>query len=175
MYVCVSICFSVTALPASASINTCNHQYYTASRFHAVSGQTKHSGYVKGNQSVKCCCRRCSRCEKRNQDSERNCLLYSVCEGTRTSMNQGVQGKCITNKATPTRATPFSKEKGAALGGTQTHDTLLSRQSTLPTELPGQLSRQGSKSTTQHNTRQSQTPILCAMAQKPPHLICRGN
>ena len=36
------------------------------------------------------------------------------------SMNQGVQGKCITppNKATPTRTTPFSKEKGAALGGT---------------------------------------------------------
>ena len=26
-------------------------------------------------------------------------------------MNQGVQGKCITNKATPTRTTPFSKEK----------------------------------------------------------------
>ena len=64
-------------------------------------------------------------------------------------MNQGVQGKCITNKAIPTRTTPFSKEKGAALGGTQTHDTLLSRQSALPTELPGQLSRQGSKSTTQ--------------------------
>ena len=37
-------------------------------------------------------------------------------------MNQGVQGKCI---ATPTRTTPFSKEKGAALGGTRTHDTLL--------------------------------------------------
>ena len=45
-------------------------------------------------------------------------------------MNQGVQ---ITNVATPTRTTPFSKEKGAALGGTQTHDTLLSRQSALPT------------------------------------------
>ena len=56
-------------------------------------------------------------------------------------MNQGVQGKCITNKATPT-------EKGAALGGTRTHDTLLSRQSALLTELPGQLSKQGSKSTT---------------------------
>ena len=78
-------------------------------------------------------------------------------------MNGGVQGKCI---ATPTRTTPFSKEKGAALGGTRTHDTLLTRQSALPTELPGQLSRQGSKSTTQHNTRQSQPPILCAMAQK---------
>ena len=55
----------------------------------------------------------------------------------------------------------FPKEKGAALGGTRTHDTLLSRQSALPTELPGQLSRQGSKSPIQHNTRQSQTPILC--------------
>ena len=34
--------------------------------------------------------------------------------------------------------TLFPKEKGAALGGTPTHDTLLSRQSALPTELPGQ-------------------------------------
>ena len=42
-------------------------------------------------------------------------------------MNQEVQGKCITNKATPTRTTAFSKEKLAALGGT--HDTLLTRQS----------------------------------------------
>ena len=53
-------------------------------------------------------------------------------------MSQGVQGKCIENKATPTRTTPFSKEKGSALGGTRTHDTLLTRQSALPTELPGQ-------------------------------------
>ena len=52
--------------------------------------------------------------------------------GTQLYMNQGVQGKCI---ATPTRTTSFSKEKGAALGGTRTHDTLLSRQSALPTEL----------------------------------------
>ena len=37
-------------------------------------------------------------------------------------VNQGVQGKCITNKA---KKTPFSKEKRAALGGTGTHDTLL--------------------------------------------------
>ena len=36
-------------------------------------------------------------------------------------MNQGVQGKCI---AIPPRAAPFSKEKGAALGVTQTHDIL---------------------------------------------------
>ena len=53
-----------------------------------------------------------------------------------------VQGKCITNKAIPTRTTSFSKEKGAALGGTRTHDILLSRQSALPAELPGQLSKQ---------------------------------
>ena len=58
-----------------------------------------------------------------------------------------VQGKCIT---IPTRTT---KEKGAALGGTRTHDTLLSRQSALPTELPGQLSKQGSKSTIQHKDK----------------------
>ena len=57
-----------------------------------------------------------------------------------------VQGKCIT---IPTRTTSFSKKKGAALGGTRTHDTLLYRQSALPTELPGQLSKQGSKSTIQ--------------------------
>ena len=48
------------------------------------------------------------------------------------NMNQRVQGKCI---ATPTRTTPFSNVKGAALGGTQTHDTPLTRQ--FPTELPG--------------------------------------
>ena len=52
---------------------------------------------------------------------------------TAPCMNQEVQGKCITNKATPTRTTPFSKEKGAALGGTRTHDTPLTRQSALPT------------------------------------------
>ena len=76
-------------------------------------------------------------------------------------MNQGVQGKCITtNKAIPTRTTPFSKEKRASLGGTRTHDTLLTRQSALPTELPGQLSRQGSKSTTQHKAK-SNPNTLC--------------
>ena len=64
-----------------------------------------------------------------------------------------VQGKCI---AIPTRTTSFSKEKGAALGGTRTHDTLLSRQSALPTELPGQLS---SKSTI-YNTTQHKTKLL---------------
>ena len=74
------------------------------------------------------------------------CVYYC----TACYMNQGVQGKCI---AIPPRAAPFSKEKGAALGGTRTHDTLLSRQSALPTELPGQLSKQGSKSTTQHKTK----------------------
>ena len=47
-----------------------------------------------------------------------NSKLNGIC------MDQGVQGKCITNKATPTRTTPLSKEKGAALGGTRTHDTL---------------------------------------------------
>ena len=72
------------------------------------------------------------------------CVYYC----TACYMNQGVQGKCI---AIPPRAAPFSKERGAALGGTRTHDTLLSRQSALPTELPGQLSKQGSL---QHNTTQ---------------------
>ena len=42
-------------------------------------------------------------------------------------------------KASALQTKSFSK--GAALGGTRTHDTLLTRQSTLPTELPGQLSR----------------------------------
>ena len=62
-------------------------------------------------------------------------------------MNQGVQGKCITSNTNQDNS--FFK---AALGGTRTHDTPLTRQSALPTELPGQLSRQGAKSTTQHNT-----------------------
>ena len=87
-------------------------------------------------------------------------------------MNQGVQGKCI---ATPTRTTPFSKEKGAALGGTRTHDTPLTRQSALPTELPGQLSRQGSKSTTQHNTHYctniSEVVVQRAMSEGVPQEI----
>ena len=89
-------------------------------------------------------------------------------------MNQGVQGKCI---ATPTRTTPFSKEKGAALGGTQTHHTLLTRQSALPTELPVQLSRQGSKSTTQHNTTQHKAksnPNTLCYGTENTHLICRS-
>ena len=41
-----------------------------------------------------------------------------------------MQGKCIT---TPTRTTSFFKGKRSCLGGTRTHDTLLSRQSALPT------------------------------------------
>ena len=80
----------------------------------------------------------------------------------------GVQGKCITNKATPTRTTSFSK---AALGGTRTHDTLLTRQSALPTELPGQLSKQGSKSTTQHNTTQDKVkPQYSVLWHRRPSL-----
>ena len=77
----------------------------------------------------------------------------------------GVQGKCKTNKETPTTTKHFSKEKGAALGATRTHDTLLKRQSTLPTELPGQLSRLGKKFTMQENTRQTQI-TLCMVTQK---------
>ena len=71
-----------------------------------------------------------------------------------------VQGKCIT---IPTRTTSFSKEKGAALGGTRTHDTLLSRQSALPTELPGQLSKQGSKSI--KDFAQHARPLHCLTEQ----------
>ena len=72
---------------------------------------------------------------------------------TCTCMYESRGARQVHNKQSiPTRTTPFSKEKGAALGGTRTHDTPLTRQSALPTELPGQLSRQGSKSTTQHNT-----------------------
>ena len=47
-----------------------------------------------------------------------------------------------TNKAkqhsTP-KAVTFPRKKLAASGGTRTHDTLYSRQSALPTELPRQL------------------------------------
>ena len=67
-------------------------------------------------------------------------------------MNQGVQGKYIRSN-TNQDSIPFSKEEGAALGGTLTHDNLLSRQSALPTELPGQLSRQGSTVCLQHKTK----------------------
>ena len=79
-----------------------------------------------------------------------------------TCMNQGVQDKCT---ATLTRTT-LSKEKGVVLGGTRTHATLLTRQSALPTELPGQLSRQGSKSTTQHNTTHYCTNISEVVVQR---------
>ena len=89
-----------------------------------------------------------------------------------------MQGKCITtNKAIPTRTTPFSKEKRAALGGTRTHDTLLTIGRALFL-LSYQGSSAGRALSLQHNTRQSQTPILCAMAQiaqKNPHLICRSS
>ena len=76
----------------------------------------------------------------------------------RRGMNQGVQGK-FTNKATPTRTTPFSEGKEAALGGTRTHDTLLSRQSAL------------SKSTTQHNTTQGKDkPQYSVLWHRKPSL-----
>ena len=68
-------------------------------------------------------------------------------------------------KASALRTKSFSK--GAALGGTRTHDTLLTRQSTLPTELPGQLSRQDSKSTTQHKVKPQIT--VCMVTQKKPY------
>ena len=41
--------------------------------------------------------------------------------------------------------------------GTRTHDTPLTRQSALPTELPGQLSRQGS--TTQHKAKSNHSVL----------------
>ena len=50
---------------------------------------------------------------RQDQRADKNTVSHDI-----GSMNQGVQGKCITkNKATrsPTRTTPFSKEKGAAL------------------------------------------------------------
>ena len=55
----------------------------------------------------------------------------------------------VHNKQSNTNQDNSFLEKGAALGGTRTHDTPLTRQSALPTELPGQLSWQGSQSTTQ--------------------------
>ena len=62
------------------------------------------------------------------------------------------------------------QEKRSCPGWDSTHDTLLSRQSALPTELPGQLSGQGSKST---HTTQSQ-PQYSVLWHKNPHLICRS-
>ena len=56
-------------------------------------------------------------------EAEGECVCVCA-RGMHYYMNQGVQGKCVTNKATPTRTdTLFLKEKGAALGGTRTHDT----------------------------------------------------
>ena len=89
------------------------------------------------------------------------------------SMNQGVQGKCITNKATHTNQdNSFFKGKGAAWVGLEPTTLRLLGRVLFLLSYQG---RQGSKSTTQHNTRQSQTPILRAMAQiaqKNPHLVC---
>ena len=69
---------------------------------------------------------------------------------------------------------------GAALGGTRTHDTLLTRQSALPTELPGQLSRQGSLAgrtlSLQHNTTQHKAksnPNTLVLWHRKPSLLCR--
>ena len=56
------------------------------------------------------------------------------------------------------------------MGGTRTHEMLITRQSTLPTELPGQLSRQGSRSTTQHKT-----PSHCARWHRNPSYVCTHN
>ena len=53
----------------------------------------------------------------------------------------------------------FPRKKRATLGGTRTHDTLQSRKSVLPTELPGQTSRQGPKSTIQYNAKASKPQI----------------
>ena len=60
-----------------------------------------------------------------DEDGEKGEVCFLISQNLYFAVNQGVHGKCTTNKATPTRTTPFSKEKGAALGGTRTHDTLL--------------------------------------------------
>ena len=73
-----------------------------------------------------------------------------------THASEGVQSKCIVQLS----------DDAIFMGGTRTHEMLITRQSTLPAELPGQLSRQGSKSTTQHKAKA--TPkSLCMGAQKP--------
>ena len=75
-------------------------------------------------------------------------------------MNQGVQGKCMTNKA----------GQLLFLGGTPTHDTPLTTQSALPTELPGLYVY----NTTQHKAKSNpNTPCYGNMSEqtgviKPP-------
>ena len=68
---------------------------------------------------------------RQDQRADKNTVSHDI-----GSMIQGVQGKCITNKATrsPTRITPFSKEKGAALHALlTTHEPQLD---VIPWEVP---------------------------------------
>ena len=73
-----------------------------------------------------------------------------------------------TNKAkqhsTP-KAVTFPRKKWAASGGTRTHDTLYSRQSALPTELPRQLSWLG-PNLTSHSTPDEQANHQLSMKEK---------
>ena len=96
------------------------------------------------------------------------CYIYThvhtlVCTTFNASSKQATlqhEARQVHNKQINTNQDNTFLKKGAALGGTRTHYTLLTRQSGLPTELPGKLSRQGSKSTIQHNTRQTQYSVL---------------
>ena len=73
-----------------------------------------------------------------------------------------------TNKAkqhsTP-KAVTFPRKNGAASGGTRTHDTLYSRQSALPTELPRQLSWLD-PNLTSHSTPDEQANHQLSMKEK---------
>ena len=79
-----------------------------------------------------------------------------------------------TNKAkqhsTP-KAVTFPRKKLAASGGTRTHDTLYSRQSALPTELPRQLSWLG-PNLTSHSTPDEQANYQLSMKEKAGVMTC---
>ena len=69
-----------------------------------------------------------------------------------------------TNKQTNKTKQHSSSEKTAS-GGTRTHDTLYSRQSALPTELPRQLSWMG-PNLTSHSTPDEQANHQLSMKEK---------
>ena len=94
-----------------------------------------------------------------------------LCVSVLASMNQGC--KASAQQYQPGQLL-FSKEKGAALGGTRTHNTPLSRQSALPTELPGQLSKQGSKSTIQHKQAGRALTQHKHQTKSTPNTLCYG-
>ena len=77
-----------------------------------------------------------------------------------------------THKTTTVTLTHASRGLRSCPWWDSNHDTLLTRQSALPTELPGQLSRQSYKSTTLGKGKPQIN--LCNGDTERPHIICRS-